>query len=82
MFAKTKTSDMAITIAYLDWYDVEIGVEGVVTKGYQTRDDFMPDEAEVYQLIVGYTDITSWLDHFPGLKEAAEEALIEEAKAS
>jgi len=47
-----------------------------VRKGYRTREDFMPDEAEVEYLFIGLEEITPWADCFPGLLEAAEDALL------
>jgi hypothetical protein len=36
----------------------------------------MPDEAEVEYLFIGLEEITPWADCFPGLLEAAEDALL------
>jgi len=74
MFAKTKTSDTME--ARFNFNDVTVTAVGTVRKGYRAQEDFMPDEAEVEYLFIGLEEITPWADYFPGLLEAAEDALL------
>jgi len=77
MFAQTKTSDTME--ARFNFNDVTVTAVGLVHNGYRDREhDELPD-VWVEHLYVGLEEITPWVDYFPGLLEAAEEALIEAA---
>jgi hypothetical protein len=54
---------------------VQVTCTGTITKGYLTHDDFMPDEVEVEAAEIGGQDISQWLDLFPQLLTACEDAL-------
>jgi hypothetical protein len=58
-----------------DFQGVTVSCTGTITKGYLTHDDFMPDEVEVEAAEIGGQDITEWLDYFPQILTACEEAL-------
>ena len=60
-----------------DFQGVTVSCTGTITKGYLTHDDFMPDEVEVESAEIGGQDITPWLDYFPQILTASEEALID-----
>ena len=63
--------------ATFEFQGVTVSCTGTITKGYWTPDDFMQDEVEVEAAEIGGQDITPWLDYFPQILTASEEALID-----